>query len=577
MDKRSSVSIACASGFWGDTPMAVPQILREPHLDYIVFDYLSEVTLTILAKIKKKDPEKGFIPDFLTDVITPHLETIHGRGIKLVCNAGALNPEAMKKEIEKIAASKNLDIKVSCVTGDDLLQSGVLPATLEDQNGEEQETKSFISANVYLGALPVQKALANGAHIVITGRVVDTAVVIGPLLHEYPERAKDFDFLAQASLAGHIIECGTQCCGGNFTDWQKVPRNDEVGFPIVRFYPNGEFEVTKVLGTGGLVNKSSVSEQIVYEIGDPHRYILPDVVCDFSQVEVQEIASDIVRVTGARGLAPTSTYKVCATRMMGYKISATAFIGGHPAKQKAHSIAEAILTRCERWLKDHHQASYVETLIETLGSDEECLLRISAVHEKPDALEVLAQEMAPGALSLAPGMTNLLGGRASASPRIALITFLHEESKVEVYVDGEKLILPPVPQTTPAMPAQTVTEAPVLSGALIKVPLRRIAYARSGDKGDDVNIGVIARSENLYTVLRQVLTPETLSHFFKKDFDSSERVVHKWELPKLNALNFLLKNALGGGGAFSLRIDPQGKAYAQRLLELEVMVPKELL
>lgn len=558
--------------------MAVPQILREPKLDYIVFDYLSEVTLTILAKMKKKDPEKGFIPDFITDVIAPHLDAVHARGIRLVSNAGALNPEAMKKEIEKIATAKNLDIKVCCVTGDDLLQSEVLSASVMDQNGKEQETKNFISANAYLGALPVQKALANGAHIVITGRVVDSAVVLGPILHEYPDKAKDFDFLAQSSLAGHIIECGTQCCGGNFTDWEQVPRNDDVGFPIVHFHASGEFDVTKVRGTGGRVSKASVSEQIVYEIGDPHHYILPDVICDFGQVTVEEISSDVVRVRGAKGLPPTSTYKVCATKMMGYKISATAFIGGFPARKKARSIAEAIIQRCERWLKESHITNYTETLIETLGSEEECLLRISAVHDKADPLEILAKEMAPAALSLAPGMTNLLGGRAGSTPRIALVTFLIEKSQVEVFVDGEKLALPQVSQpTTVSSPAFSPAVSWTYSGNTMKVPLRRIAYARSGDKGDDVNIGVIARSESLYPVLRQVLSPEILARYFERDFDSSERTVLKWELPELNAINFLLKNTLGGGGAYSLRIDPQGKAWAQRLLELEVMVPKELL
>lgn len=552
------VSIGCASGFWGDTPLAVSQLLRETDLDYIVFDYLSEVTLTILAKLKKRDPEKGFVPDFLSDVIEPHLETIVSRKIKLVANAGALNSLALKKEIEKIAAAKNVSVKVFCITGDDLIGHPKIP-------------QGYISANAYLGASAITEALDLGAEIVITGRVVDTAVVVGPIMHEIDFKWYDYDHLAQASLAGHIIECGTQCTGGNFTDWEKIPKKDDVGFPIVHFYDNGDFTVQKVSGTGGMVSIGTVSEQIVYEIGDPAHYILPDVICDFSQVGLTQKAPDVVLVQGAKGKAPTNTYKVAATKMDGWKISTTAFIGGFDARKKSQSIGEAILTRCERILKDKGILNYKETLIETLGSSEECLLRISATHASDAALEVLAKEIAPGALSLAPGMTNLLGGRASPQPRIAFESFLFSKDDLNTTIHGENGHIKEKISPTPVSQIHRKKQSKSFSQEMVTVKLRDVIFARSGDKGDDANIGIIARKEEQYGYLKNALTPKLVGDFF------GVKDVSSWELPGICALNFLLKHALGGGGSYGLRIDPQGKAYAQRLLEMEIPFPKDLL
>jgi len=238
-----TLHIACASAFWGDTPMAVPQLLRHPKLDFIVMDYLSEVTMTLLAPLRKRDPQAGYTPDFFDDVIAPHLAILKARGIRVVTNAGGLNPAGLKERIQTFAAERGNAVKVACVNGDDL---GGRPELLP--KGQ------FTSASAYLGAPGIAAALAGGADIVITGRVVDSALVVGPVMQAFGRAWDEWDFLAQASLAGHIVECGTQCCGGNFTDWASVPRPDDVGFPVLRFEADGSFVVTKPPGTGGRVD-----------------------------------------------------------------------------------------------------------------------------------------------------------------------------------------------------------------------------------------------------------------------------------------------------------------------------------
>jgi hypothetical protein len=567
MGKSGMISIACASAFWGDSAFAVPQLLRAPHLDFIAFDYLSEVTMALLARAQKKDPQAGFAADFLTDVIEPHLAECLRRRIRLISNAGGINPTALMAKIREAAARQNLNVKVACVEGDDLRGSAALPSSAQD----------LASANAYLGAPAVAAALAEGADVVITGRTVDSALVAGPLVHAFGWSWTDYDLLAQASLAGHIVECGTQCTGGNFTDWRRVPGQDDVGFPIVHFEAEGAFTVTKAPGTGGLVSSATVAEQIVYEIGDPRSYILPDVICDFTQVHLDETAKDEVRVSGARGRAPTPHYKVSATAQKGWRISATAFIGGGDARPKAQAIGEAILARCARLLREKKIPPFSETKLEVLGGGDEVLLRLSAAHERPEPLDVLAKEIAPAGTSLAPGVASLLGGRAHAMPRMAFSSFLVAKKDVPVFlnVDGERrsVSIPLTNGTEEASAAAERADSAAPAG-LNTVKLERLAYARSGDKGNNVNIGVIARRAQDLPLIHQALTPASVAAFFARDFDRQDAAhVKRWDLPGLQALNLLLKDCLGGGGSFSLRVDPQGKTFAQRLLQMQIPVP----
>ncbi|MEK7357282.1 MAG: acyclic terpene utilization AtuA family protein, partial [Bdellovibrionota bacterium] len=414
----------------------------------------------------------------------------------------------------------------------------------------------------------------------VTGRCVDSALVLAPAIHRFGWKWNDYDRLSQASLAGHVIECGTQCTGGNFTDWESVPGRENVGFPIVRLEDGGDFLVTKPSGTGGLVSVATVAEQVLYEIGDPANFLLPDVICDWTNIRIEASGPDRVRISGAKGRAPTATYKVSATELAGFRISTTASVSGGPAREKARSIGEAILKRCSHALHERGIGPYSETRIEALGGGDQFLLRISAAHDDAKALELLAKEIAPAATSLAPGVTSLLGGRAQPSPRVRFGSFLIAKSEVSVTAEvGSQSKPVSVASDTIGAPTVSSSSAPAITkrGETVTVALGKIVYARSGDKGNDVNIGVIARDPKWLSVIRERLGISTLIRVFEEDFDSrTNREVLLWDVPGLNAVNFLLKDCLGGGGSYSLRIDPQGKAFAQRLLATPIEIPKDL-
>lgn len=565
---QNSLRIACASAFWGDTPQATAQILHEPDLDYIAYDYLSEVTMAILAKLKSRDASAGYIADFMTDVIEPHAAEFEKRKIKIVCNAGGLNPEALAAKVREHLQSKNIALNVAAISGDALLSPEI----------QLKPSQKLVSANAYLGAQPVAAALAAGADIVITGRIVDTALVTGPVMHRFQKPWSDFDFLAQASLAGHIIECGTQCCGGNFTDWRGLSEPANVGFPVVEFFESGEFQVRKVRDTGGILSVASVAEQIVYEIGDPRRYILPDVVCDFSEVSLTP-TQDTVRVTGARGAAPPGTYKALATFTDGWKISTTAFVGGLNAVEKARFTANALVARAGKILGEKNLAPFTEVRVETPGGAGGALMWIAAAHESPAALEILAKEIAPAATSLAPGLSNLLGGRAQAVPRVGLKSFTVPKDRIRVSMtdaSGAKEI--PVAALPPGedrnQPEAIPAPAALPPGPTVEVPLEKLAYVRSGDKGNHVNLGVIARRPDWAVYLTQLTAERVAAHFQSLGITSSG--VEAWALPGIHARNYLLKDCLGGGGAYSLHLDPQGKSFGQQLLSLQIKVPQSL-
>lgn len=585
MTRKDQISIACASAFWGDTPYAVPQLLNDPELNYICFDYLSEVTMTLLARIKKKDPKLGYIQDFLTDVVTPHLKTCIDRKIKLISNAGALNPTALKHQIDEIAKAQGLNVKVVCVMGDDLLSASNSiskgPQRITDLEGKSWTTDSFLTANAYLGAPAIVEALKLDADIVITGRTVDTALALAPLVFEFDWSWEDFDKLAQGSLAGHIVECGTQCTGGNFTDWSQIPQSENVGFPIIRANSDSSFKITKAPNTGGLVSPATIAEQIVYEIGDPKHYLLPDVICDFTHVQLESLNGNEVKVMGARGRAPSPHYKVSATMQDGWKLSTAAVMKGGNVQAKGTHLNQSLIQRAQNLLAAEGLLPFTEVISECLGEGDTTVLRVSAAHTDFKALEILAKEVAPSATSLMPGLTSLLGGRARPSPRIALVSYLIEKDQVQpqIFVDQKPVDIK-VPKISKPFSAPTRADwnSPLkASSTRPRVKLEQLAYARSGDKGNDVNIGVIARSPTYLDVLKEQLTPSRVAEFFQSDFDDhSKAVVLAWELPGINALNFLLKDCLGGGGSYSLKSDPQGKAYAQRLLQLPVYFEGEL-
>ncbi|WP_111861156.1 acyclic terpene utilization AtuA family protein [Acinetobacter sp. CFCC 10889] len=593
MEDQRIVKIGCASGFWGDTNTAAFQLVHLSDINYLVFDYLSEITMSIMAKAMMTNPEHGYALDFVSRVMTPLLKKISDKKIKVISNAGGVNPLACRDALQKVIESQGLDLKVAVVLGDDLMSS---QAELKNQNIKEifsgEDLPSHLaSCNAYLGAVPIRDALDQGADIVITGRVVDSAVVLAPLLHEYQWALDDYDKLSQGSLTGHIIECGAQCTGGNFTDWRLVNGFDNMGFPIVEVKADASFIVTKPNGTGGLVSVGTVAEQIVYEIGNPQAYLLPDVTADFSQVKLEQVGEDRVSVTGAKGRAPTQQYKVSATYPDGYRVLVSFLIAGREAPEKAQVIADAILTKCERVLALRSVPPFQEKSVEILGIEStyganakhldsrEVVVKIAVKHMFKEACMFFASEIAQASTGMAPALAGIVGGRPKASPVIKLFSFLVDKSKlnVEIDINGQRQNVE-IPQGSAdqSFTQLSVGEVAQFTGDEVEVALVDIAHARSGDKGNHSNIGVIARKAEYLPWIRANLTEENVAKYMQHVLNPETSKVIRYEIEGFNALNFMLENALGGGGIASLRIDPQGKAFAQQLLDMKVRVPKGL-
>ena len=597
--------IGGASGFWGDSQMAVPQLLQAPRLDYLVFDYLAETTMSILQRARMRNPELGYATDFVHAAIKPNLRALMARGIRLVSNAGGLNPAKCRDAILALAHEQGLAPRIAIVTGDDVLaQSAQFLGADLAQAAPVSATAPLLSANAYLGAMPIAEALRAGADIVITGRCVDSASVLGIAAHAFGWSFDELDKLAQASLAGHLIECGAQATGGLFTDWESVPDWANIGYPVVEMQADGGFVVTKPANTGGRVDAAVVAEQMLYEIGDPAAYALPDVVCDFTQVQLRNDGPDRVRVTGARGRPASGFYKVTATYQRGYQIAIMMAIRGQRAKAKAERTAQELLTRTRALMRQQGFADYSDTLVELLGAESmygphrqvqesrEIVLRIAVQHEDKRALECLQKESASAGTSMGPGTRSHFGGRAEVQGVICAASFYIAKPQVPVQLQlGDEAVRrvaafatqagePPdqPPETRPLAgpggePAPPVT-APVAGQHLVQVPLSVLAHARSGDKGDDANIGVIARRPEWVPVLAQALTAERVRGYFAHLMSGR---VTRFALPGIGAFNFVLEQALGGGGSCSLRSDPLGKCYAQMLLDLALPCPAHLL
>ena len=586
-----TIRIGGASGYWGESMMATPQLLKVEGMDYLVYDFLAEITMSILARARAAKPEMGYATDFISGVLKPNLREIADKKVKILTNAGGVNPQACGAAARALIAEAGLDLKVAVVTGDDLLARAEDFAAMQDMfsGADCPDPASLASVNAYLGGFPVAKALDGGADIVITGRSVDSAVTLGACIHAFGWQPQDLDALAGGSLAGHIIECGPQASGGNFTDWQLSGNIADIGYPFIDIDATGVFIVMKPEGTGGVVNIGTVSEQMLYEIGDPQAYLLPDVTCDFSEVTIEQMDDNCVRVANAKGRTAPDSYKVCATYADGFRAGTLMSFVGLEAAAKANSFAEAAFARARNVLRQHNLADYSETSVEVIGDDSqfgaastnpaarEVVLKIAAKHDSQAGAGALLKEISGLGLATPAGLSIFAGSRAKPSPVVRLFSFLLPKDKVSIGldIDGETEIFEET-MANGEMPEQTphVPDAPA-EAASVEVPLVKLAWGRSGDKGNKANIGIIARDAAFLPYIWAALDEDTIRHRFGHFMAEGSGLTRHY-LPGSHAMNILIDEALGGGGVASLRNDPQGKAYAQILLDHPIPIPADL-
>ncbi|MCC6409451.1 MAG: DUF1446 domain-containing protein [Planctomycetes bacterium] len=437
MQKKEFVRIANGQGFWGDSILGPVRLVNEGPLDYLTLDYLAEVTMSILQKQRSRDPRKGYATDFVA-MIDRILPKIVEKNVKVIANAGGVNPLACKDAVLAVLKKHGVTgVKVAVIEGDDVLgrldelaAKGEVLANMDTGAPLATIRDRVTSANVYIGAFPVAEALAQGAQIVIAGRLTDPGLVLGPLVHEFGWKEGQWDLLAAGTMAGHIVECGAQCTGGNYTDWKSVPDLARVGYPIVECKADGTFTVTKHEGTGGLVNVSTVSHQLVYEMGDPQNYITPDCIADFTSIRLKQDGKDRVHCSGVKGKPATPTYKVSASYEDGFKALGQLTISGPDALAKAKLCAEIVWKRLE---SDGFHYAPEERLVEFVGANvchagidvagggepSEVVLRMGVKGPDEAKVDRFGMELVPLVTSGPPGVTGFAGGRPKAAEIIS--------------------------------------------------------------------------------------------------------------------------------------------------------------
>ncbi len=594
---KKKIRIGNAGGYWGDDLTAIKRQLTGGKLDYITMDFLAEITMSILQRQKQKNPQLGYATDFLTQM-EDCLEMIVKKKVVVISNAGGINPIGLAKKIVELARGKRLSIKVGVVNGDDIL-SDLDSLTARGEKFQNMETGASFkgvrsrvtSANVYLGAEPVVKALKEGCQIIVTGRVTDTGITLAPMIHEFGWSENDWDKIASGIIAGHIIECGAQSSGGNITDWEEVPSFHNIGYPIIEMEPSGEFTVTKHSKTGGLVSEKSVKEQLVYEMGDPSNYITPDGIACFDTVQLAVQGKNRVRISGIKGKPATDMFKISMSYNEGYKASGSLLVSGPNVIKKSKKIADLI------WKKLNYKYEATSTAMVGTGSiwpsqlnscqPNEIFLTFGVRDKNKERVNQFGKTLPALILSGPSGMAVTSGGRPRPSQVVAYWPALMKKDKISSRVitfdtngkESKFKIDFKLPESSNNSASKKISKksrktAVEFTGKKKEILLSEICYARSGDKGDTCNIGLLARNDFIYSWILKNMTISTVKEFFKGIVKGK---IVRYELDNLHALNFLLEETLGGGGTLSLMIDPQGKTLAQALLQMKVSIPVKLL
>jgi len=583
------VRIANCSGFYGDRLSAAREMVDGGPIDVLTGDYLAELTMMILWKARQKDPAAGYARTFLVQ-----LEQVLGscldRGIKIVTNAGGLNPAGLAGEVGKLAAGLGLQPKVAYISGDDLLgrlpdllASGIGLAHLDTGQPLADAGVQPVSANAYLGGWGIAEALGGGADVVVCPRVTDASLVLGPAAWWHGWARTDWDQLAGAVLAGHVIECGPQACGGNYPFLDEITDRRYPGFPIAEVAADGSSVITKHNGTGGLVSPGTVTAQLLYEIDSP-RYAGPDVVAHFDSVRLAQVAPDRVLVSGARGTPPPPTLKVALNYLGGYRNTMTLVLTGRDIEEKAAWAQDELFSL----LGGRDRFAEVDVRLlrfdrPDAAANEQATAHLRICVKDPD-LERVGRSFSDATMALA------LGGYAgfhTTTPPTAASAYgvfwpalvpVDVVEQVVVLPDGSRRVVPHTRSAPPGVPERdspaAETSGPPPGGPAVRVPLGRIAGARSGDKGGNANVGLWARRPEAFGWLRETLTVDRFRDLLP---EAAGLEVRRYELANLYALNFVVVGLLGEGVAAATRPDPQAKGLGEYLRSRPIDVPAALL
>ncbi|MDY7232536.1 acyclic terpene utilization AtuA family protein [Hyalangium rubrum] len=561
----SPLRIGNASGFYGDRFSAVREMLEGGQLDVVTGDYLAELTMLILGRDRMKDPDLGYAKTFLRQM-EQCLALAMEKKVRVVTNAGGLNPVGLATALRQLSERLGVKARVAHVEGDDL--SG---------NADALGLGTPITANAYLGAWGIAACLRAGADIVVTGRVTDASLVVGPAAAHFGWRTDDWDRLAGAMVAGHVLECGAQATGGNYSFFTELDAR-RPGFPLAEIHEDGSSVITKHPGTGGAVTVDTVTAQLVYEITGA-RYAGPDATARFDTLSLSSDGKDRVRITGVRGEPPPPTVKVCLNHLGGYRNESTFVLVGLDIEEKARLAREQLEAALPRKPKEIHW-TLVRTDREDAPTEEQAAAFLRVVVKDPDA-KVIGRAFSGAAVELAlgsyPGFT-MTAPPADSAPYGVYTPAYVDAAKVEhvaVLPDGTRSVIPPSEQTLALGPAESpALPEPLPAGPTRRVPLGRIVAARSGDKGGTANIGVWARTDEAWRWLVHTLTSDKLRELLP---EAAAFPIERHLFPRLRGLNFVIDGILGEGVSSSTRFDPQGKALGEWLRSRHIDVPEALL